>query len=435
MTTGTTTAAGPTDVLSGAQARAIALRSQGIGGSRRTAVPSIRASREALRSTIERIHLLQIDSVSVFARAHHMPVFTRCGSWDPRVLDAAAQPGQERLVREALAHEATFATEEVHRHLAFRRRRARREGWRAVQDAARSMPDALDRIRGLLEERGPLSAAEISRALGDHDRADGWGWRRTTVQWAVEHHFRTGDLECVGRSAQFERLYLPGTRPSLEATEEEDVARLVSLAARALGIADAASIADYFRLKGALARPAIEAMVAAGELRNVDVDLPGGRRRMLLHREAPEPTPVRTRALVSPFDPVVFHRPRLRALFDVDYRIGIYTPAERRTSGYYSLLFLMGGIFPARVDLRADRPRGILEVRGVYREALPNLGGRVRRSDAAVARALAGELRRAARWQHLEDVLMADAALDPGADAPLTAALTDALAEELIASA
>ncbi|MGY5765953.1 winged helix-turn-helix domain-containing protein [Brachybacterium sp. DNPG3] len=440
--------AGASGRLTAAQARAIALRSQGIGGVRRTATPSTRTSTEALRRTVERTHLLQIDSVSVFARAHHLPVYTRHGSWDVRALDRAARPGEERLLQEALAHEAAFTTDEVHRRLGFRRRAARNEGWQAVQDAARSMPDGLARIREVLAEQGPLSAAEISRALGDHQRGDGWGWRRTTVQWAVEHHFRTGDLECVGRSAQFERLYLPvassadgagdaagdgavlggSDETDLRSRDEEDVAHLIALAARALGVAEASSLSDYFRIRSATARPAIQELIATGEVREVEVDLPGGTRRMLLHRDAPDPAPVRTRALVSPFDPVVFHRPRLASLFDVDYRIGIYTPAERRTTGYYSLLFLMGDLFPARVDLRADRARGVLEVRGVYREELPQLGRRMRRSDAAIARDLAVELRRAARWQQLDEVRVPQEPLAQGADPALTSALATALA-------
>jgi uncharacterized protein len=134
------------------------------------------------------------------------------------------------------------------------------------------------------------------------------------------------------------------------------------------------------------------------------VSHPRGDRTMLLHRDAPAPAPLRTAALVSPFDPIVFHRPRLSDLYDVHYRIGIYTPAARRTTGYYSLLFLQGDVIPARVDLKADRARGVLEVRGTYREELPHLPSRQRPGDDSVAHALAEELRRAARWQRLDQV-------------------------------
>lgn len=134
---------------------------------------------------------------------------------------------------------------------------------------------------------------------------------------------------------------------------------------------------------------------------------PGGTRRMLRHRDAPSSAPLRVAALVSPFDPLVFHRPRLERLFDVRYRIGIYTPAAQRRTGYYSLLFLLGDLFPARVDLRADRSRGVLEVRGAYREPLPHLPVGRRPEDAEVVEALAEELRRAARWQGLAGIEVA----------------------------
>ena len=410
-----------TTTLSWAEARRIALRSQGIGGTRRTAVPSPAVSREALRRTVAMTHLLQIDSVSVFARAHHLPVFTRSGSWDVRALDQLSVPGtrHERLLREALAHEATFTTEEVHALLRFRRRAAGTRDWGAVREAAARSPHLVEHVRGLLEEHGPLSAAAISRLLGDEERGEGWGWRRTSSQWVVEYLFRTGALDCVGRSVQFERLYLPAADDEAwarAAGAEQDspapgpsdhhaeVLALTRLASRALGVADPAAIADYFRLRAADARPAIAELQRRGEVTEVEVRRPDGPVTMLLHRDAPQPAPLRTAALVSPFDPIVFFRPRLQGLFDVEYRIGIYTPAAKRTTGYYALPFLHGDRFPLRVDLRADRARGVLEVRGVHAEPLPRLGRYLRTGPDELAAALAGELARAARWQGLDGI-------------------------------
>ena len=413
-----------TDTVSWTRARRIALRAQGMGRARRTEIPAPAASRRALRRTLEHTHLLQIDSVSVFARAHHLPVFTRTGSWDPAVLDRLSRPGPARLVREALAHEATFATHEVHDLLDFRRRAAARRDWGAIREAAASSPQLLEEILDALEEIGPASAAAVSRHLGDTERGEGWGWRRTRSQWAVEYLFRSGTLDCVGRSAQFERLYVvaedaprplrtlarPGAEDTAPAAGAEDPDRaasirtLMALAARSLGIAETASLADYFRVSVGDARRAVEGLEATGEVRPVRVDHPAGVREMLLHRDAPTPTPLRTSALVSPFDPLVFHRPRLSHLFDVEYRIGIYTPEARRDTGYYSLLFLHGDVIPALVDLKADRARGVLEVRGAFREDLPHLPARQRPADAAVLDALAVELHRAASWQGLDRV-------------------------------
>nr|WP_245349226.1 crosslink repair DNA glycosylase YcaQ family protein [Brachybacterium fresconis] len=414
-----------------------------MGRARRTEIPAPAASRRALRRTLEHTHLLQIDSVSVFARAHHLPVFTRTGSWDPAVLDRLSRPGPGRLVREALAHEATFATHEVHGLLDFRRRAAAHRDWGAIREAGASSPHLLEKILAALEEIGPASAATVSRHLGDTERGGGWGWRRTDSQWAVEYLFRSGTLDCVGRSAQFERLYVaaedaprtlrapapPGADDLAPAAEAEDPERaesiraLMALAARSLGIAETASLADYFRVPVREARAAMEALEATGEVRRVRVEHPAGAREMLLHRDAPAPTPLRISALVSPFDPLVFHRPRLSHLFDVEYRIGIYTPEARRTTGYYSLLFLHGDVIPALVDLKADRARGVLEVRGTFREDLPHLPARQRPADEAVVEALGAELGRAARWQGLDRVRVRTGAGTGALAEPLAAVL------------
>lgn len=394
--------------LTWTRARRIALRSQGMGKARRSEPPTTATSRRALARTLERTQLLQIDSVSVFARAHHLPVFTRCGIWDPSVLEEAVRPGPRRTLREGLAHEATYTSPEIHRLLAFRRRATSEKDWGALRDIAVTSPHLFPQVREVLADIGPASAATVSKQLGDTERGEGWGWRRTPTQWAVEYLFRTGELDCVGRSAQFERLYSLAEeehRSSLEGQDESaSVQELVTRAARSLGIAEIGSLADYFRLRLREVGPAVECLIVQGELEEVEVSHPAGRRRMLLHRDAPAPAPLRVAALVSPFDPIVFHRPRLAHLFDVEYRIGIYTPAALRTTGYYSLLFLLGDLIPARVDLRADRARGVLEVRGTYREPLPHLPAGRRPEDHLVVEALAEELRRAARWQGLERI-------------------------------
>lgn len=428
-------------------ARRIALRAQGMGRSRRTEIPSRAASTRSLRATVERTHLLQIDSVNIFERAHHLPVFTRSGSWDTTVLDRLSRPGPSRLVREALAHEATFASHEVHSLLDFRRRAAATKDWGAVREAATSTPQLFSRIFAALEELGPSSASAISRHLGDTERGEGWGWRRTSSQWAVEYLFRAGGVDCVGRSTQFERLYVPAEEPgpwlagrgigpdggrldladeALDLSDEElelsdgvprspdrsadthdrdaSITALMGLAAKALGIAEVSSLADYFRVAVRDARTAADHLLATGVITSVLVDHPAGPREMMLHRDAPSSSPLRTAALVSPFDPIVFHRPRLSRLFDVDYRIGIYTPAAQRATGYYALLFLLGDVFPARVDLKADRARGVLEVRGTFREELPHVPPRQRPADSAVVEALIAELERAAIWQGLDRI-------------------------------
>lgn len=314
------------------------------------------------------------------------------------------RPGPHRVVHESLAHEAAYTTPEIHRLLSFRRRATSQRDWGVIREIATASPQLFDRVRAALTELGPCSAAAVSRHLGDTERGEGWGWRRTASQWAVEYLFRTGELDCVGRNSQFERLYVPAEADAAPPEEGAAIRELVARAAEAHGIAELSSLADYFRLRVREVRPAVEALLVQGELREVEVAHPAGPRRMLLHRDAPRSTALRTAALVSPFDPIVFHRPRLAHLFDVDYRIGIYTPAAQRTTGYYSLLFLLGDLFPARVDLKADRARSVLEVRGAYREPLPHLPARQRPEENVVVAALAEELQRAARWQDLERI-------------------------------
>lgn len=394
------------------QARRIALRAQGMGRPRRAEVPDRRASREALRRTVELTHLLQIDSVSVFARAHLMPVFTRTGCWDTRVLDAASRPGPGRLLTECMAHEAALVPPEVHALLAFRRRAAAQRDWGAIRRAAGADPRRLAEVEEALRREGPVSAAALSRAVGDARRPEnGWGWRRTDTQWMVEYLFRSGRIACVGRNAQFERLYATADQAGIRAPGDEDVPddeavlALVRRAAGALGIASPADIADYFRLPQREIAAALSELQRTGELIPVTVTRGGATDlRMLLWAQAAGDSPVRAAALVSPFDPIAFHRRRLRDLFAVDYRIGIYTPADQRTHGYYPLPFLLGDRIEARVDLRADRARGVLEVKEAHREPVGPIGARGRPDDTRVAVALAEELARACRWQGLSGI-------------------------------
>ncbi|MDO5663443.1 MAG: crosslink repair DNA glycosylase YcaQ family protein, partial [Brachybacterium sp.] len=194
--------------LSWRAARRIALRSQGLHRQRAEEMPSRRASANALARTLRHTHLLQIDSVSVFARAHHLPVYSRTGLWDVGALARAVEPHRADRLRESLAHEAAFVPAEVHELLAFRRARAATRDWGAVRRAAEEAPGLLEAVLGAVQSHGPVSAAAVSQLLGDANRPeDGWGWRRTRTQWMVEYLFRAGRIDCVGRSPQFERLY------------------------------------------------------------------------------------------------------------------------------------------------------------------------------------------------------------------------------------
>lgn len=426
-----------TDRLTPTQARRIALRSQGIGRRRAEDRPSLRTSRQALRRTVATTHLLQIDAVDVFARAHLMPTFTRSGVWDTRALERVSRRRDGHRLVEALAHEAAYTTPEVHDLLHFRRAAVEEKDWGVIREAGQAPQAMLEAVQTEITAHGPLSAAAVSRRLEDTDKPEeGWGWRRTPTQWLVEFLFRSGRLECIGRNAQFERLYdvVPGRAvyepvPAPDpGTQQDAIDALVERAARAHGIATIASLADYFRIPVRTTRDAVARLRAREVLAPAVLATPDGDLDVLRHRGAPGSAPVRAACLVSPFDPVVFHRPRLESLFHVHYRIGIYTPATHRRTGYYALPFLLGDLFEARVDLRRDRRGGVLHAPGLYREPLPGLERRTRRASTEdLALALAGELRRAATWQGLDGVEVGTDAGDPRLEGAVREALDTAV--------
>lgn len=416
-------------MLSAASARRLALAAQGFGGSRERLEDGPGAL-PALRRLLDRVMLLQIDSVNVFARAHTMPLYSRAGAYDTEVLGRAQQPGERRLLVESWAHEATLLRADLWPLLGFRRERAARDSWAWIRDGREAVGDAgLARILALVATEGPLTAPQVSRRLGDTAPAtDGWGWRRTSTQWAVEHLFRSGHLDGTGRTTAFERRYLPAAATGLAAMpdvpEDRAVHHLVELSARALGVASPATIRDYFRLPAARAKPALAALTADGVLQDVLVRTPDGDVPMLRHAAATRGRTVPGTALVSPFDPLIFHRPRLSALFGVDYRIGIYTPAHRRTHGYYALPILHRDRIVARADLKADRRSGELVVQQLDLETAATAVGRVRAAhdDGTFYADLADELARAARWQGLVAVRCVR---DRAPERRLTAALAE----------
>jgi uncharacterized protein YcaQ len=351
--------------ISAPLARRIALASQGFGGTR----PVVPVGRRQIANVVRRLGLLQIDSVSAVVRAHYMPLFSRLGPYPMGLLDELAAPGRKRLLFEYWAHEASFLPMDSWPLLQWRMVRAaeHRGIYRGLADWARTNAGLIDDIMRKVTDEGPIAASDIEGMKGS---GGWWGW--SDAKHAFEWLFWAGRLTTASRRG-FERLYdlpdrvIPAAIRERPVPDAADAHReLVLHAARALGIATAGDLRDYFRLSPEDFRHRIEELVEAGELIPVSVD--GWNRPAWLHRDARLPRRIAARALLAPFDPLVWERARAERLFGFRYRIEIYVPAEKRQFGYYVLPFLLGDTIVARVDLRADRPRGILHVNAAYAE-------------------------------------------------------------------
>ncbi|MBM7505390.1 winged helix-turn-helix domain-containing protein [Agromyces aurantiacus] len=400
------------DSVSPALARRIALAAQGFG----RPAPESPGTRQ-LAGMVDRLGLLQIDSVNVFERSHYLPAFSRLGPYDRAALDRLSWGRRGRMV-ESWAHQAAFIPRELWPLFEFRRDEFRRKGsqWGGWLHENRSLGDWL---RAELAANGPMRASEIEHDANERS-GSWWGW--SDVKRTLEWMFLVGEVVCVER-VRFERVYaLPeqALAPELlesPVPEAEAVRELVRRASVALGIATESDLADYWRMKRPPVRAAIRELEAAGEL--LPVEVPGwvtGSRATpaWLHRDARRPRRIEAAAVLSPFDPVVWFRPRTERLFDFHYRIEIYTPEADRKFGYYSLPVLVDDAVVGRVDLKSDRKAKVLRVQSAWMEhGAP---------DETAARLLP-VLARAAAWQGLDDIeVVGRGDLSPALRAELTAA-------------
>ena len=377
--------------LSLAQARRIALAAQGFADPR--PVPGAATTRH-LQRVIDRVGIVQIDSVNVLTRSQYLPFFSRLGPYDTALLDRARDRSPRRLV-EYWAHEASLIPPTTWPLLGFRMRRALSDSWGGMRRVARDHPALVQAVLAEVTARGPITSREVERAL-EHDLprdTSEWGWNWSLVKAALEHLFWAGQISSAGRTAQFERRYASLERvlpravaaqaiaPEARPRDEDAFRELMLIAARAHGVGSEQCLRDYFRLKPEQARPALAALVAAGDVRPVEIA--GWKRPAYLHREARRPRRVHAEALLSPFDSLIWQRDRTRALYGFDYRLEIYVPAPQRVHGYYVLPFLFGDTLVARVDLKADRAAGVLRLHathwepGAPAEAVPALERRL----------------------------------------------------------
>ncbi|GAB4099830.1 winged helix-turn-helix domain-containing protein [Sinomonas halotolerans] len=380
------------------RARRMALAAQQLHRPR----PAGPVSARSLASTFARLQLAQIDSVNVLVRSHYLPFFSRLGPYDTVLLDRLASRSPRRMV-EYWAHEASFVRPEHFPALRVWQKRAW-VGAGGLEPGLRE--DIAARIMAELARGQALTAAQLTQRLGHTEQPAGeaWGWNWNAVKRVLEDLFEAGTVSSASRTPQFERRYaLAGTvlPPSVAHDQEPDrdeaVLALTRAAAQAHGVGTVRCLADYFRLPQKATARAVERLVASGELEEAEV--PGWDRRVLVHAAAKTPRAASGRALLSPFDSLVFERRRLERLFGFHYRLEIYTPAARRQHGYYVLPFLLRDTMAARVDLKSDRSRGALLVLAAHGE--PDAPG-----DTAVE--LAEELRLLAQWLGHDDVRVTD---------------------------
>jgi len=349
--------------VSAAQARRIALAAQGFGRPA-SAAPSAPGTRQ-LNQLIQRLGLLQLDSVNVFERSHYLPVFARLGHYDKAVLDKLTF-GPKSTYTEYWAHEAAIIP--VESWGLFRwRMDARRERWQNEKDSwVRANEPMLDWLRAELAANGPLAASAI-----EHDSGKGeggwWGW--SSVKLGLEYLFGWGEVVSAGRT-RFERTYalaeqrIPASVLNEHIPEADAVRTLMGLSAKAHGIGTVRDLADYYRIKQAPALAALNDLVDEGTV--VPVTVPGWKAPAFLHRDARIPRSMTADALLSPFDPVVWERARAERMFDFHYRIEIYTPEPKRIFGYYSLPILIDDALVGRIDLKNDRQNRVLRVQSAW---------------------------------------------------------------------
>ena len=388
-----TPASGPVRIGS-STARRIALAAQGFND----AAPGDRVDVRHFRRVLGRIGLLQLDSVQAVCRSHYLPVYSRLGPYDRDRLDSWLWQSGE--VFEAWSHEASLVPVEMEPLLRWLKERARAGGtWPGLVAIAEKRPEYVATVLREVVQRGPLTAAELS---DPRPRTGSWWDGRSDGKRAVDWLFRVGDVGSR-RVGNFERSYeafdevVPSGIRNISTPGAEEAQRdLLEIAGRCHGIGTVADLANYFRIGIREARPLLAELVEGGRLQAAVVD--GWPEGAYLHPEAVRPRSVSARALLSPFDPVVWFRPRAERLFGFRYRIEIYVPEPKRKYGYYVLPFLLGDTLVGRVDLKADRATSRLLARGVFAEEGIDLGD--------VAFHLSAELDRLADFLGLAEVVV-----------------------------
>ena len=383
--------------LSLKQARRVALAAQGFHGRR----PPSTFTSSHVTQLIERLGVLQIDSVNALVRSHYLPLYSRLGNYPQKLLDQVAwSQGRQRKLFEYWGHEASLLPVELYPLMRCRMQRASQgEGiYQQLAKFGREEQATIARVLQAVRDQGALGAGSLSTR---QERAGPW-WDWSAEKHALEWLFAAGQVTVSGRRG-FERLYdlpervLPSSIINHPDISEADAQRgLLLRAITALGVGTEKDIRDYFRQDPAPAKAGLAELLEEGAIEKVQVQ--GWKQLAYVLPQLKVPRKITASALLSPFDSLIWERARTERLFDFHYRLEIYTPAHKRVYGYYVLPFLHNERIAARVDLRAERAAGRLAVHAVHEEE-PGL-------DKDGMHALAANLRQLADWLGLPDVLI-----------------------------
>ena len=397
--------------LSLSEARRLAIASQGLGA--RPPEPTI----AHLRKLAAQLHAFQIDSVNVLVRAHYVPAFARLGPYRMEALDALAY--QKRELFEYWGHEACLLPFSLYPLFRYRMHK-HTERTQAYMRSKRG--GYMAKVYAEVAERGPVTAAELSNPRRSSGGWWGW-WGSGNGKATLEHLYDSGLVAIAGRRG-FERVYDIAERvirrAALDAPappHEEAMKQLTCLAAKAYGVGTFRDITGYFNIdgwrerlppgprwshrkdpRGRRSKPIAKRLVSelVEEARLLPARVEGWEEQAYLHPQARVPQTLEARAIVTPFDSLVWERSRIDRLFGMKYTIEMYTPKPKRVYGYYVCPFLLGETLVARCDLKADRARKVLMVQSAFLEP-----GQVARR---VSPDLAAELRQMQAWLELDRI-------------------------------
>ena len=377
--------------VSQGEARRIALAAQGFDRARPESATDIRHFRRVMAA----IAVLQLDFVNVLIPAHFLMIWSRLGAYDRTRFEQFLYHSGEHT--EQWAHEASIVASKDWPLLEHRRQAY--TPWKS--SPLHKMPNREAYLREILrhvDENGGTTSNDLPAVEGPKRKAG--DWHRSMPRWGLEHHFGTGKLAVRRRLKNFQRVYdrpeniLNTTDRACSVTKTDAHRELLRKASASLGIATSHDLADYYRMSIGDVAPRLEELVEEGALSRVEVD--GWKDTAFLSVDARIPRRIPGASLLSPFDPVVWFRPRAERLFEFEYRIEIYVPKEKRRWGYYVLPFRAADKIVARIDLKANRQASVLEVQKAHLEP-----GADRELTAA---ALADELTAMAHWLNLDAV-------------------------------